>query len=32
MGAAGRAVVEKKYSWDAVASQLELIFKNQLSK
>jgi glycosyltransferase involved in cell wall biosynthesis len=32
MGAAGRSVVEKKYSWDAVASQLELIFKDQLSK
>jgi len=31
MGAAGRAVVEKKYSWDAVASQLETIFRNQLS-
>lgn len=32
MGAAGRAVVEKKYSWDAVASQLETIFRDQLKK
>jgi glycosyltransferase involved in cell wall biosynthesis len=31
MGAAGRAVVEKKYSWDAVASQLETIFVEQLN-
>jgi glycosyltransferase involved in cell wall biosynthesis len=32
MGSAGRAVVEKKYSWDAVASQLETIFREQLKK
>jgi glycosyltransferase involved in cell wall biosynthesis len=32
MGAAGRAVIEKKYSWDAVASQLETIFRDQLNK
>lgn len=30
MGAAGRAVVEKKYSWDAVALQLEAIFIDQI--
>jgi len=32
MGAEGRASVEKKYSWDAVASQLEAIFENQIRK
>jgi glycosyltransferase involved in cell wall biosynthesis len=32
MGAAGRAVVEKKYSWDAIASQLESIFLEQIKK
>lgn len=32
MGEEGRASVEKKYSWDAVASQLESIFENQIKK
>jgi glycosyltransferase involved in cell wall biosynthesis len=32
MGATGRAVVEKKYSWDAVAAKLEAIFSEQLKK
>lgn len=30
MGAEGRAVVKKKYSWEAVASQLEAIFLDQI--
>jgi glycosyltransferase involved in cell wall biosynthesis len=30
MGATGRATVEKRYSWDAVAMQLEAIFRDQL--
>jgi glycosyltransferase involved in cell wall biosynthesis len=32
MGAEGRAAVERKYSWDAVASQLAAIFENQIGK
>ncbi len=32
MRAEGLAVVEKKYSWDAVAMQLEKIFMDQISK
>jgi len=32
LGAEGRASVEKTYSWDAVAGQLEAIFENQLKK
>ena len=31
MGAEGRAAVEAKYSWDAVASQLENIFMDQIN-
>lgn len=32
LGAEGRASVEKTYSWEAVASQLEAIFENQIRK
>ncbi len=32
MGAEGRAAVERKFSWDAVASQLAAIFENQIRK
>jgi glycosyltransferase involved in cell wall biosynthesis len=32
LGSEGRASVEKHYSWDAVALQLEAIFENQIGK
>jgi glycosyltransferase involved in cell wall biosynthesis len=32
LGAEGRASVEKTYSWEAVASQIEAIFEDQLRK
>jgi len=32
LGAEGRASVEKTYSWEAVAAQLEAIFENQIRK
>jgi len=32
MGAEGRAAVEHKYSWDAVAAQFAAIFENQIRK